>query len=139
MSGSSSAAGGANQDGRKSYELFAYTVGIERSLWIPLLGEEASLEFSTPFINLTWPSGEGAGAEKEPNAWPAPVRSFIYENGIWAEVNASCWSGLPQAVALEATWSDPAPPGEHAYWVKAVQVDGHLTVASPVYVQIDPS
>jgi hypothetical protein len=34
------------------------------------------------------------------------------------------------------TFHDPEPPpGPHAYWVKIVQIDGHMAWSSPMFFQ----
>ncbi len=47
--------------------------------------------------------------------------------------------GLSQRLDSQTTsfeFSDPEPPGDaHAYWVKILQVDGHMAWSSPIYLR----
>ena len=63
-----------------------------------------------------------------------PIPSVFDAGGVNQQVRFSRCApeGRPLDVAFE--FHDPDPPaGQHAYWVKLVQVDGHMAWSSPVF------
>ncbi len=88
----------------------------------------ATIAFVCPLVSLTF------GAR---DLQRGAIRRDLGGVGRFVTAQLAPESPGPEQVTFRFTDRE-APPGEHAYYVRAVQVDGHMAWSSPIFVTYDP-
>ena len=104
------------------------TSGDVDGVFLKISGSEAVLEVDTiPFTGRV----KVADLEAVPRIFPT--------GGVNQEVRCSLCSPKTRPDHLDFHFRDPETlSGRHAYWVKVVQVDGHMAWSSPIFVERRP-
>ncbi len=115
---------GLEQLSGSELKVVSTTSGDVDGVFLKVAGESPSVEFECEAIRQQVSVGV---------LGPDPL--VFDAGGVNREVRFSLCSFEGRPEQLELTYQPPrSPAGAHAYWVKLVQLDGHMAWSSPIFV-----
>jgi hypothetical protein len=100
------------------------TAGDMVGVCLKVSGRKATVRFASPLVDAEVEVGELGWDPTEFEAGGLNLR---------LRMSLCCPKGRPDSASFEFVDQDPLGDG-HAYWVKAVQLDGHCAWSSPIFV-----